>query len=369
MGSRFLTTLNNYFHRRTPGYLIFFVTPFCNCRCAMCFNRQVIDNAARRNPLRLDEIERVARHFHHLHHVNFSGGEPFLRQDFREIPGLFYRHSGTRFFACPTNSSQPEKIEAAVRHICRSCPDAWVRITQSMDGIGEDHNAIRGKAGLFEQVLELNRRLELLQQKEANLSVGIAMVMSQLNRGKEYEILDYACARMSFSDFGVLYVRGDTYDPEAKKVDAADYVRFVEACRERLRPRAAGKSFSSRLFSAITATATDLLADSIVHDRYVTPCRAGRNMLVMDDEGTVRPCEMLEYLIETGRATLDSAILGNVRDVDYDIKRLIDTAKARDMRRYIREKKCYCSFECAMSVNVLYSPSLWPKMLRRFLNY
>ena len=289
MNTRFFKTMVGFLDRRTPGYMIFFVTPFCDCRCRMCFNRKTIDNAASRNILSIDEIEKIARNFHHLHHINFSGGEPFLRRDFGEIPALFYKYSDTRFFACPTNSSQPDKIVQTVKHICESCPDAWIRITQSLDGIGKDHDDIRGKPDLFNRVVELNGRLKELQKTHNNLSVGIAMVMSAFNQGKEEAILDYACENLSFADFGVLYARGDTWDAEATKFSDQAYERFVKLCREKLKSQETNRGITGRLFTAINMTASNLLMKSILNDCYVTPCKAGKNMIVMDDEGTITP--------------------------------------------------------------------------------
>ena len=48
-----------------------------------------------------------------------------------------------------------------------------------------------------------------------------------------------------------------------------------------------------------------------------------------------------------------------MRDFDYDIRRMLDTEHSKTIVRYIRESRCYCTFECAMSVNVLYSCHLW----------
>lgn len=366
MSSRFRKTLAGFLDRRTPGYLIFFVTPFCDCRCRMCFNRKTIDAAATRKILSLEEIEKIARNFYHLHHVNFSGGEPFLRSDFAQIPELFYRHSGTRFFACPTNSSQPDRIVNAVEKICASCPDAWIRITQSLDGIGADHDEIRGKTGLFEKVVELNQRLERLRQSHVNLSVGVAMVMSAFNQGKENAILDYACEHLSFADFGVLYARGDTWDAEATRINNEVYKNFIHRCRQQMKELSPNKSMTGRLFTAINMTASNLLMESIVKDCYVTPCRAGKNMVIMDDEGTITPCEILEHYINIGKARLDTSVFGNIRDYDYDITKVLDTDHARDVVHYIEDGRCYCSFECAMSVNVLYTPGLWTQVAKHF---
>lgn len=367
MAGRYTTALRGYLNRQTPGYMIFFVTPFCNCRCKMCFNMDAILNAGKRNVLSLDEIEKFARNFPGLHHINYSGGEPLLRPDFPEVSEAFYRHAGTRFFTCPTNSSFPEKSAAQVEAMCRKCPDAWIRITQSLDGVGAVHDEIRGRQGLFEEVVEMNARLAELQQRYKNLSVGISMVMCTYNRGHEYDVLDYVYDNLSFTDFGALYVRGETYDDDAKEIDADEYAKFQEACRKKNLAHHPVRGFAGRAFAAIKMTSASLLTEVVQEDRYVTPCTAGKRMVVMDDQGRIEPCEMLQPLINEGKVDLETAEMGNIRDYDYDIRKLLSTSHCQQMTDYITREKCYCSFECAMAVNVLYSMELWPRVMHNFL--
>lgn len=47
-----------------------------------------------------------------------------------------------------------------------------------------------------------------------------------------------------------------------------------------------------------------------------------------------------------------------------DYHKLPYSRHARATIKYIHSNRCYCSFECAMSVNVLYSPHLWPRILK-----
>lgn len=365
---RHLAALQGFVDRRTPGYLVFFVTPYCNCKCKMCFNARVLEQASERNTLQLDEIERIARNFPGLHHVNFSGGEPFLRDDFERIAPLFYRYSGTRFFTVTTNSSIPEVIEEKLRAICQQCPDAWIRINQSLDAVGTHHDYIRGKDGLFQSVVELNKRLCLLTRDYSNLTVGIVTVVSSFNQGQEYALLDYVYQNLVFEDYGALYVRGDTREPIARQVEALRYARFQRALQSRSRRRRARWDFTDRAYAAIHQTASRLLIKVITEDRYVTPCQAGRRMLIIDDQGSVEPCEILRELIRENKSELTSSVLGNLRDFEYDVREILATDRAKSVLRHIVEKRCYCTYECAMAANVLYTPRLWPLVLKRFLS-
>lgn len=354
--------IKGYLNRSAPGYLIFFVTPVCDCRCKMCFYLDAIENAKNRKVLTLDEIRRFAQNFPGLHQVNFSGGEPFLRDDFSEIPELFYRYSGTRGFTCPTNSSHPDRIEEGVRRICMTCPEGWVRISQSVDAVGEKHDAIRRKNGLFEKVLETNRRLERLSRDLPNLSVSISTVFSYYNQEDAYELLDFVYENLAFSDYGVGFVRGDVKDPQAKDVEIKSYLAFQkEALR---RPRRGGRGdLASRVFTAVNRTVRHYVMRTIEEDRYLLPCQAGRRMVVVDDEGRVLPCEILGEKIRQGASRLDSPVLGNLREFDYDIRKVLAGDRAQRAVKDIVTSKCYCTFECAWAVNVIYTPAAWPRIV------
>ncbi len=366
--SQLTTALKGYFDRSTPGYMVFFVTPFCACRCKMCFNMDAILNAAKRDVLSLDEIEKIAKQWTGLHQLNFSGGEPLSRKDFTEIVQLFYTHSGTRGFTIPTSSSHPDSFEPKIRAICEACPDAMIRITQSLDGIGEVHNEIRQRPGLFDCVVDMNGRLKKLCDEFDNLSVGITTVYCKFNRDHTDELLEYAYDNLAFTDMGTLFVRGETPQPGAKDVEGEGYIEYQKKCMSRR--RAEGKNvggLSNRAFTAVGHTVADYVMESVRNDEYIMPCQAGRHMVVLDDEGNVQPCEMLEYMIGEGTASVSTADLGNIRDFDYDIRGLMATDTAKQVAKEIVSTKCHCTYECAWSVNAIYNRQAWPRVLKNFI--
>jgi len=369
MSGRIATALKGYFNRETPGYMIFFVTPFCACRCKMCFNMDAILNAGNRNVLSFEEIEKIAKNWQGLHQINFSGGDPMLRPDFAEIVKLFYDHSGTRFFTIPSSSSHPDKFEKQVSKVCEYAPEAWIRITQSIDGVGELHNEIRQRKGLFDCVVDFNDRLDKLTRKYDNLSVAIATVFCKFNRGHNYELLDYAYENLKITDLGSLFVRGETPESDAKDVEGEEFVKFQKECIRRRREKD-GKpvGLSSRAFAAVNHTVAEFVMEQVSEPKYVMPCQAGRRMVVMSDEGEIEPCEMLGYMINEGLIDIPTSKFGNIRDFDYDIKAVVNNDTAREVNKQIVEKKCHCTFECAMAVNTIYNPQAWPRVAKNFVS-
>jgi MoaA/NifB/PqqE/SkfB family radical SAM enzyme len=362
-----LTALKGYLDRSTPGYMVFFVTPFCACRCKMCFNMDAILNAANRDVLTFEEIERIAKNWPGLHQLNFSGGEPLSRKEMPEIVKVFYEHSDTRFFTIPTSSSHPDKFVAAIKKIAEYCPDAWIRITQSVDGVGEVNDEIRQRKGLWDCFVDLNGRLDALCQEHPNLSVGITSVYCKFNEGRNYELLDYAYANLKFTDFGALFVRGKTPDPTAKDVEAQGYVDYQKSCQSRRRERGRPTGLKSRAFAAVNHTVVDYVMDNVINNEYRMPCQAGRRMVVMSDEGDVEPCEVLDYLIKEGTSHVSTSKLGNIREFEYDIRNVLSTNTAKRVAKEIVDTKCHCTFECSTAVNTIYNFRAWPKVAKNFV--
>lgn len=367
MSGQITTALKGYLNRSTPGYMIFFVTPFCPCRCKMCFNMDAILNAGHRQVLTLEEIEKIAKNWPGLHQLNFSGGDPLVRKDFPEVVKAFYDYSGTRMFTIPTSSSFPEKYAAAVRKCLEYCPDAWIRVNQSVDAVGEEHDEIRQRKGLFQNVLEMNSRLHELTQEFSHLSVSLATVYCKFNEEGAYELLDYAYENLKFTDMGALFVRGETPDKSAKNVEADGYSAYAKEAMRRRRAAEKNNGLVTRAFTAVNQTVQQYVAITAKTNKYIMPCQAGRRMVVLDDQGEVQPCEMLDYMIKEGTAQVSTANLGNMRDYDYDIRKILATPLANQVAKEIVDTKCRCTFECAMAVNTIYNFRAWPRAAMNFL--
>lgn len=123
--------------------------------------------------------------------------------------------------------------------------------------------------------------------------------------------------------------------------------------RKRLQPL--GDFGASDLLNARGMTSRGRVAQTIREDRYVAPCTAGRVLVVLHSDGSVYPCEMLDQK------------MGNVRDHAMDLPALLQTTEARAIATGIVKNKCYCTYECAWSVNALFSPQNWPLLLKEYV--
>ena len=98
-----------------------------------------------------------------------------------------------------------------------------------------------------------------------------------------------------------------------------------------------------------------LIAEIAKTNTYQIPCYAGSLGSCMFANGDIYPCELL----------IDRK-LGNVRESDYDFKKIWYGKKADDARAFIRDTKCFCTYECFLTVNILFNPRMMPKILKEW---
>ena len=98
-----------------------------------------------------------------------------------------------------------------------------------------------------------------------------------------------------------------------------------------------------------------LIAEIAKTNTYQIPCYAGSLGACMFANGDIYPCELL----------IDRK-LGNVRESDYDFKKIWFSKKADEARKFIKETKCFCTYECFLTVNILFNPRMMPKILKEW---
>ena len=62
----------------------------------------------------------------------------------------------------------------------------------------------------------------------------------------------------------------------------------------------------------------------------------------------------------------DRPQLGNVRDAGYDFKKIWFSKEAEEAGKFIRESKCFCTYECFLTVNILFNPAMLPSVFKEW---
>ena len=140
--------------------------------------------------------------------------------------------------------------------------------------------------------------------------------------------------------------------------------------------------FGKKVLASKEVIQKELILDVARNDAFVTPCTAGSLSYVINEDGSVAACEILKpeqnlgQLSGTQRSglplggqksegasvavalgTKPSTGSGSDSNGEVSFRSLIRSEQAKELRSWIRDTECRCTYECAMSTNTLFS---WP---------
>jgi len=350
----------------SPLYFVLFVTKNCNARCGHCL---LGSHERHTGELTIDEIEKVSRSMDDMIFFTPTGGEPFLRKDLPEIVKIFHKNNHAPNVGIPTNGSLMSRVVDGTREMLDACPDLDLHIDISIDGVGEDHDRFRGFKGLFDRAIRTYRELRVLEKHYKNFSACIQIAVSAYNHEKLNELYDYLKTYVGVNTVFTLLLRGGPKDPAAKYTPPIDpeanqfnidnYLDFHYRLERDNKARELSGYYKLPFGDFINAKRIirpKLITQMVKERRFVIPCYAGTLGGNMFSNGDVLACELMGQ----------GQILGNVRDCDYDFKKIWHSQKANEVRAWISKTKCYCTYECFMTVNILFNPLMYPVILKEW---
>jgi MoaA/NifB/PqqE/SkfB family radical SAM enzyme len=342
--------INAFANPNQVGYIIFYVTNRCNFRCKFCFYYAEIEKGRKPEELTLDQIDKISKSTGSLLQLSLTGGEPFLRKDFAELTEIWIKNTGVKYITIPTNASLDDRMVRYFEYLLPKFPDTCFRLAISIDGIEDEHDTNRSMPGSFKKIQETFIAMKALKKKYRNLVLDSNTVFTANTQGRIIKILDYINKNFSFDNQTITYVRGDIKDPNLK-VKAEKEYREMNQFLENLE-RQKEKFLLYPLYRGVRTVAWKNLMETVFEDKFVTPCVAGKKLLIISETGVVRPCEILDKVI------------GNLKDYDFDLKKLMKSKNRKDIYNWIVDTKCKCSFECALAANVTWNASQYGKVLK-----
>jgi len=344
-----------YKRNQLPSYFIFYPTSKCNLSCSHCFYHDSLNK--RFNELSLEEIDKFTKTMDPLLLLILTGGEPYLRNDIDEIARLFYENTKVPIISIPSNGFFKDKMINKIKNMMESCPDLVLNQMISLDGLYEDHDKIRGAKGSFDKAIESIKALKELQREYNRINIGTITTFTSQNQSKFKEIIKGIYDISKPDNITITLVRGDPKEKVNVNLDMNLYREGVKYRDELF--------FSKKMPGHIRfkgnklATAARIILNEKVQEihetnKYQMPCYAGNLSGVMYSEGEVYPCEILD----------DSHKIGNIRDFDLNFRKLWLSQKAKEEIKFIRGTNCFCTHECFYTVNILFNPKFYPRILK-----
>ena len=343
-----------FFKSGPPLQLTFFITSRCNLRCQHCFYWKELDSD-HSHELRIDEIENIAQSLPRLLVLSLTGGEPFVRRDIKEIYDTFVKFTRPHIVTISTNGYYRDRMNDMIPQMLEKYPKTNFYIYLSIDGPEEVNDKIRGK-NTYQKAMEALDMLQPYRQKFKNFGVSISMTCNSMNQDALPDFFRQLTDSKKIDNINIGLVRGDPKNPMTKQVELEKY-REITSIKVNAVESKDLLYFGFLLKNLVAAKdyyTYKIVSEVVEKDHYVLPCYAGTLMAILYDNGDVFPCEILA-----------DAKLGNIRDFNYQLPKLWSTPQAEAMRRRIIDGHCYCTFECAMSSNVLFNPKYLAKSIIR----
>lgn len=301
------------------------VTYRCNARCNMC-NRY-------KAPSRADEeisIETIKK-LPPMYFTNITGGEPFIRNDLKDIVRELYKKSDR--IVISTNGYFTDRI----LDLCKEFPNIGIRI--SIEGLEETNDKIRGLKDGFKKGYETLKLLRQMGMKD----VGFGMTVQDLNANDLVPLYDIS--NELGLEFATASLHNSFYFVEAKNIikDRPMVAKNFELLINKLLKSKSPKKWMRAYFN-------HGLINYIYGQKRLLPCDMSFDTFFIDPYGDVMPCN----------GTKDKEVMGNLNTQSWD--ELWNSEAAEIVRKKVRS----CSRNCWMIGSVspamhkyIWIPAIW----------
>jgi MoaA/NifB/PqqE/SkfB family radical SAM enzyme len=339
-----------------PVYLLMFVTNRCNAKCEHCFYWSEL-NTKMKEELTVAEFDRLARDLGPMLQITFTGGSPELRRDLPDIVERFYEHCRPTNMTFCMLGHATDRIVSQVEAMLKRCPGQKIKISFSLDGLGREHDKLRGIPGLFDCVVKTINRLADLKPEWPNLRLDIGMTVHGLNYETVGQTARWVRKNLPVDVLKPILVRGNPLNPKAHDVACkTTYLNIIDNDAPWLNGASRSGNFSAWdfLVHSKEKVSRDIIAETSHTGLAPVKCAGGRETAVIYPTGDVAGCELRDD------------VLGNLRNANFDFRSIWFGDSGRGFRATSGEveacKGCY--HHCFISPALFRTPKMWGRMVQ-----
>ncbi len=314
-----------------PRWLWIGATDMCNSRCEYC---NIHLKKPTVNPLSPDEFRQILQDplFKDVTYLLNSGGEPTVRRDLLDVLLAEHEAQPNATIQLSTNGLLPDKaIQIAEEMIQRKIK---FEVGISLDGIGKEHDAIRGVEGNFEKVDYLVKKL-----LEMKVTVSLGSTLTIKNIENNIHARDYA-KKLNVPFMFHWFNTSDFYGNDNSE-------------------RSATYRKTAAMIQAVESTTPaglyrDMWVNELNGVQQKFRCFALNTFAVLKCNGDIAPC-----------LSMWDNTIGNVRNENPTS--VWESQKAQDIRKTIKQcVGCLNNWGVCWSLNSMYYPNLIHKAKRLF---
>ena len=310
------------------------VTYRCNARCTMC-NRY-------KAPSRPEEeisIETI-RKLPPMYFTNITGGEPFIREDLKDIVRELNKKSDR--IVISTNGFFTDRII----DLCREFPNIGIRI--SIEGLEQTNNEIRGLPDGYNRGYTTLKKLREMGLKD----VGFGMTVQ--DRNAEDLVALYDLSDKLGMEFATASLHNSFYFVEAKNIirDRPMVAQHFEDLTNRLLDSNSPKKWFRAYFN-------HGLINYIYGQKRLLPCDMSFDTFFIDPYGDVMPCN----------GTKEKEVMGNLNEQSWND--LWNSGQAETVRRKVRacDRNCWMIGSVSPAMHKYIWVPMWWVIRHKFLRF
>lgn len=301
------------------------VTYRCNAKCTMC-NRYK-EPSKPEDEISLDVIKKLPP----MYFTNITGGEPFIREDLKDIVRELYKKSDR--IVISTNGFFTERII----ELAKEFPQIGIRL--SIEGLEKTNNEIRGLENGYQRGYQTLKKLRDMGMKD----VGFGMTVQDKNAEELVPLYDIA-DEMGL-EFATASLHNSFYFVETQnKIYDCNMVgkNFEKLINKLLRSNSPKKWFRAYFNHG--------LINYIYGQKRLLPCDMSFDTFFIDPYGDVMPCNGTEH----------KEVMGNLNTHTWE-----EVWNSTDAEN-VREKVRCCNRNCWMIGSVspamhkyIWKPTWW----------
>lgn len=351
--SQFIELVRSTKREKKLKTLIFFVTSRCNAACETCFYHEELNQ---KGDLTFEEIEKVSTTMPEITDLWLSGGEPTLRKDLNKIIDLFINNNGVVRLIIPTNALIRSRVHDVVNHSLgthESLNELYLNV--ALDGYGKTHDKIRGVPGNWEKTLDCIEYLYPLKEKFGDrFRLNVNTVVCADNYGEIEKLAEFLWDNFKLDGQYFNIIRGDTKAGDSIKCVPNEVLPEIYSHAADLTKRYADRMFADdnsqkRYVKTVAYVGTIMTHYRHQHDNFkrktawAFPCTAGETIAVIDYNGDVRACELLDKF-------------ASLSDFDFDFSKLwSDRSRKSELEKIDGGKSCWCTHVCFIHSSLQHS--------------